>query len=131
MDKIVINLVFHDVLRAIKSLPIGCAHIVKYSRGGHLLFVVDKNGIRVFNAYSLKEVTPMIRRDGAKITDLVLADLDRAFAVCGTYGKVERWHLPSFQIMDALPDEEEPGTKRERFYFRSCDFILDGPKDMV
>jgi hypothetical protein len=35
--------------------------------------------------------------------------------------------------MDALPDDEEepPASKRERFYFRSIDFILDGPKDLV
>ena len=34
VDKIVINLIFHDVLRAINTLQMPNAHILKYSRGG-------------------------------------------------------------------------------------------------
>ena len=34
VDKIVINLIFHDVLRAVNTLKMTNCHILKYSRGG-------------------------------------------------------------------------------------------------
>ena len=100
-DKIEINMIFHDVLRTVNALSVTNAHILKYSRGGHLLFVVDKNGIRAYNSYTLRQVGDLIRRDGTKLTELVLADLDRAFAVVNTMGKVERWTLPDFELIEA------------------------------
>ena len=91
-----IKLIVHDSLKAINKLPIGGAHIVKYARGGHMLLVVDRNGIRAFNAYTMKPVCDIIRRDGSKIVDLVFSDLDRSFAIVSTTGKIERFELPSF-----------------------------------
>jgi len=126
MDKIQINLIFHDQLRAINTLPIGNAHIVKYTRGGHILLVVDRNGIRCFNAYTLKPVCDIIRRDGTKIIDLKLADMDRGFAVVHSTGKIERWELPSFKLIEGGSediDEEVKGVKKEKFLYRGIDFI--------
>ena len=129
IDKIVINLIFHDSLRAINTLPIGGAHILKYSRGGHLLLVVDKNGIRAFNAYTMKQVSDTIRRDGTKIVDLTFADLDRAVAVVFTTGKIERWEIPSFTPIKSAAIEDDEKNNREKFYYKSIDFIQEGPKD--
>lgn len=132
IDKIVVNSIFHDILRAINSLQIANAHILKYSRGGHLLFVVDKNGIRAYNSYTLKPASDIIRRDGLKLTELVFADLDRAFAIVHTNGKVERFLLPCFSLIEVVnPEEEDPKETKEKFIYRSIDFVQEGPKDQV
>jgi len=107
VDKVVIKLIFHDSLKAINSLPIGGAHILKYTRGGHLLFVVDKNGIRAFYAYTLKAACDIIRCDGSRIVDLVFSELDRAFAVVSTTGTIERYELPSFNKIQPVPEDYE------------------------
>ena len=98
---------------------------MKYSRGGHLIFVVDRNGIRIFNSYTLKASCDIIRRDGTKIIDLKLADMDRGFAVVHSTGKIERWEIPSFKpIEGGIEDEEEiKGVKKEKFLYRSIDFV--------
>ena len=94
---------------------------------------MDKVGIHCFNSYSLKPVCTVIKRDGSKISTLVLADLDRSFAVCFSHGKIERFTLPDFKPVPTTQEEEEPriAEKRDKFYAKSIDYILEGPKDQV
>ena len=96
-DKISINLFFQEGLREINTLPVQHAHLLKYSKGGHILFVVDRTGLRIYNAYTLQPLrSEPIKLDGPKICDLVCSDLDRAFAIIGNNGFCARYELPSF-----------------------------------
>ena len=94
---------------------------------------MDKNGIHCFNSYTLKPSCKPIKREGSKITSLVLADLDRSFAVSYSHGKIERFTLPDFKPVAPTMDEETPSLheKREKFHIKSIDFVLDGVRDQV
>ena len=94
-----------------------------------MLLVVDRNGIRAFNAYTMKPVCDIIRRDGSKIVDLVFSDLDRSFAIVSTTGKIERFELPSFKQIQQIIEDEEEKKHGDKFHYKSIDFVLEGPKD--
>ena len=86
----------HDGLRKLKSLEIRNANIIKYSRGGHYFFAIEKQNIFVFNAYTFVELRKIVVT-APRIFNLVFADMDKAFAVVGGDGYLNRWKLPSFE----------------------------------
>jgi hypothetical protein len=106
-DKISVNLIFEDGLREINTIMVSHAHLLKYSRGGHILFVVDRTGLKIYNAYTLKLLTDPIKLDGPKICDLVCSDLDRAFALISNTGTCHKYEMPSFKEIMAIEDPEE------------------------
>jgi len=96
IDKIQVHHILHDGLRKLKSIEIRNANIIKYSRGGHYFFAIEKQNISVFNAYTYVELRKIVVT-APRIFNLVFADMDKAFAVVGGDGYLNRWKLPSFE----------------------------------
>ena len=87
--------ILHDGLRKLKSIELRNAYVIKYSKGGHYFFAVEKQSIYIFNAYTFVELHK-IDVVSPKIFGIVLSDMDKAFAAVGANGFIGRWKLPSF-----------------------------------
>ena len=124
IDKIQIHHILHDGLRKLKSIELRNAYLIKYSRGGHYFFAVEKKSIFVYNAYTFNELRK-IDVNTPKVFSLVFADLDRAFAVVGADGFIGRWKLPSFEEIVASDDQAAAPTWNN---YKAIDFVKE-PKD--
>ena len=102
IDKIQIHHILHDGLRKLKSIELRNCNLIKYSKGGNYFFAIEKSNITVFNAYTFVEIHKMTINT-TRIFSLVFADLDKAFAVIGADGFMNRWKLPSFEDLGQVP----------------------------
>ena len=105
IDKIQIHHILHDGLRNLRKIELRNAHIIKYSKGGHYFFAVEKQSIYVYNAYTFTQQR-RIESNSQKLFSLVLADNDKMFAVMGANGFIGCWKLPSFREISQSVLEE-------------------------
>ena len=112
----------HDGLRKLKSLEIRNANIIKYSRGGHYFFAIEKHNISVFNAYTFVELRKIVVT-APRIFSLVFADMDKAFAVVGGDGYLNRWKLPSFAEIVQSNRDYHATTHSSWTDYKCIDFV--------
>lgn len=90
--------VLHDELRAFKNIELKHCQKMKFSYGGHLFFAADMKFLYVFNAYTLENITK-IKCPPMGISEIIIGEKDSSFAICSLDGYINRYKLPTFQII--------------------------------
>lgn len=120
IDKCQIYHILHDGLRPLKHLEIRNAYLIRYSKGGAYFFLVERQMIYIYNAYTLTEITKF-PVDTSRVLNLVVAEFDRAFAVLGVDGYIGRFRLPSGEKINC----SVPDASSEWHSFKGIDFVKE------
>lgn len=90
------------------------------------MFVVERSNIIIYNAYTFQKIE-QVRVEASKVTSLVFAQHDRAFAALGQDGCIGRFSLPSFKkINEGMPD-----AKLDKWVgYRDISFVHDSKDPM-